>query len=286
MPEADPVGPHRVVPFLPERNATLDTLRWAKRRLQIPVLLEIDVTSARRAIRAFRNRTGHGLSLTAWVVTCVARAAAEHPRVHAVRWGKRSLVVFGDVDVAVLVERTVGKGSRRETLPMPTVIRRANEKGPSEIHEEIRRAQAAEVSPGSSSLQRVAPPGLQALFFRLPAWLRDALFWRWLLRSPMRIKRTMGTVVVSAAGMTAPGTLSWGVPLSIHPLAIAVGGITQRHSEGGKTDMLALTVAFDHAVTDGAPVGRFIRRLTELLTRVEELEAADSTSRPDRSPEK
>lgn len=100
MRDPDSVGPYRVIPFLPERNATLDTLRWAKRRLQIPVLLEIDVTSARKAIRSFRSRTGQGLSFTAWVVTCVARAAAEHPRVHAVRQGRRRLVVFGEVDVA------------------------------------------------------------------------------------------------------------------------------------------------------------------------------------------
>lgn len=269
MSDSDPVVPFTVVPFLPERNATLDTLRWAKRRLQIPVLLEIDVTAARSAIRAFRSRSGKGLSFTAWVVTCVARAAAEHPRVHAVRRGRRRLVVFREVDVTVLVERAVGEDSERETLPMPVVIRRANEKAPSDIHEEIRRAQSAQITPGSSSIEGTAPSWLQAVFFRLPAWLRDALFWRWLLRSPARIKRTMGTVAVSAAGMAAPGILSWGVPLSIHPLAIAVGGVSQRPADGGKVDILALTVVFDHAVTDGAPVGRFIHRLTELMTRAE-----------------
>ena len=35
--------------------------------------------------------------------------------------------------------------------------------------------------------------------------------------------------------------------------------------------MLALTVVFDHAVTDGAPVGRFVRRLHELMARGEGL---------------
>jgi len=269
--KADPVGPFRVVPFRPERNATLDTLRWARKRLQVPILLELDVTSAREAIRGFRNKTGKGLSLTAWVVSCVARAAAEHPRVHAVRRGSRKLVLFEEVDVAVLVERSVGDGSWRETMPMPFVVRKAHEKHPSEIHDEIRDAQQAEVSRGSASIEGSGKAWVQSLFFHLPGWLRDALFWRWLLGSPVRIKRTMGTVVVTAVGMAAPGVLSWGVPLSIHPLAVGVGGIAQRDSGGGRADVLALTVVFDHAVTDGAPVARFIHRLSELLTCPEDL---------------
>lgn len=264
-------GAYRILPFRPERNATLDTLRWARKRLQIPTLLEVDVTAARRAIREFRRSTGKGLSFTAWVVGCVARAAAEHPRVHSIRRGTRELIVFGEVDVAVLVERAIGGGEDAETLPMPVVIRKADRKSPTEIHEEIRRAKEAHVSAGSASIERAPPPWLQSLFFRSPAWLRDLVFWRWLLRSPTRIKRTMGTVVVTAAGMATPGVLAWGIPMSLHPLAVGVGGIVRRSTASGTTDVLALTVVFDHAVVDGAPVGRFVHRLHELMTRAEGL---------------
>lgn len=264
--------PHRVVPFRPERNATLDTLRWARKRAHVPSLLEVDVTAARRAIRERRRATGQGLSFTAWVVACVARAASEHPRVHALRRGRRALVLFEEVDVAVLVERRVGAEDERETLPMPTVIRSADRKSPTEIHEEIRRAQEADVDAGSASIERDVPAWLQTLFFRMPAWVRDLVFWRWLMRSPIRIKRTMGTVVVTAAGMATPGVLAWGIPASMHPLAVGVGGIAQRPTKDGVADMLALTVVFDHAVVDGAPVGRFVHRLCALLTAAEGLD--------------
>jgi pyruvate/2-oxoglutarate dehydrogenase complex dihydrolipoamide acyltransferase (E2) component len=278
----DPFAAHEIIPFQPGRNATIDTLRWARKRFAIPTLLEVDVTAARGAIRAFRSRTGQGLSFTAWVVSCVARAAAEHPRVHAVRQGRRRLVVFRDVDVAVLVERATGEEGRTETLPMPVVIRKANEKGPAEIHDELRNAQRADVQSGAVALGDAAAPRLQSLFFRLPSWLRDLVFWRWLLRSPSRIKRTMGTVVVTSVGMAAPGVLAWGIPSGIHPLAIGVGGIARRDVGASRSEVLALTVVFDHAVTDGAPVGRFIHRLCELLTRAEGLaEEGDDAPSPD-----
>jgi pyruvate/2-oxoglutarate dehydrogenase complex dihydrolipoamide acyltransferase (E2) component len=265
------LGPHDIVPFHPGRNATIDTLRWARKRLAIPSLLEIDVTTARQAIRAFRRRTGSGLSFTAWVVGCVARAAAEHPRVHAIRYGRRKLVVFHEVDVAVLVERAAGGEGSSETLPMPVVIRGASEKSPSEIHEELQRARSVVVPDGAASIDRAAPPWLQSLFFRLPPWLRDLVFWRWLFRNPGRMKRTMGTVVVTSVGMATPGVLAWGIPSSVHPLAVAVGGIARRGVGSDTAEILALTVVFDHAVTDGAPVGRFIHRLQELITRADGL---------------
>lgn len=274
MPRADTVGPHHVVPFRPERNATLDSLRWARKRPHVPTLLEVDVTAARAALRQLREH-GTAPGFTAWVVYCVARAAAEHPRVHALRKGRRRLVVFEEVDITVLVERTIGDADGQETLPMPVVVRAADRKTPSEIHQELRRARDADVRPGAAALDDAVSPRLQALFFRLPRPLRDLLFWRWLLRSPTRMKATMGTVAVTSVGMTVPGVMAWGIPLSLHPLAVAVGGIAERHTATGTREALALSVVFDHAITDGAPVGRFIHRLNQLMTAPAGLDPAD-----------
>ncbi len=75
----------------------------------------------------------------------------------------------------------------------------------------------------------------------------------------------MRTVVVAATGMASPGLLAQGIPSGLHPLAIEVGGMARRPSPEGDREMLALTVVFDHAVTDGAPVDRFVRRLHALM---------------------
>jgi pyruvate/2-oxoglutarate dehydrogenase complex dihydrolipoamide acyltransferase (E2) component len=261
------IGDTELIPFRLERTATIDIVRWARRRAAIPVLLEVDVTDARAAIRGTRRESGRALSFTAWVVSCVARAAAEHPRVHALRQGRREIMLFRDVDVAVAVERSLGGNGDGETVPMPVVIRNANDKTPMEISDEIRRAQEVHVPAGAASIEHRSRSWLQTAFFRtLPAWLRDLLFWRWLFGSAERIKRTMGTVMVTSAGMTAPGVLAWGIPLSVHPLAVSIGGIARRATAEGEREILALTLVFDHAVTDGAPFGRFVRRLHALMT--------------------
>lgn len=271
------VGEYRLVRFPPERNATLDWLRLARSRPQIPILLEVDVTEARSAVRGFRCRPGRQLGFTAYVVSCVARAAAEHPRVHSIRWGRRRVAIFDEVDVSVLVEKGIESSDASETLPMPFVVRDAARKRPDQIDDEIRRAQRSEVDSGSASIEYAGSGALQSLFFRLPRPVRD-LFWWWLLRSPERIKRIMGTVVVTATGMASPGLLAWGIPSGLHPLAIGVGGIARRSTPDGDREILALTVVFDHGVTDGAPVGRFIRRLSELLGGAAGLEAAAEES--------
>ena len=57
--------------------------------------------------------------------------------------------------------------------------------------------------------------------------------------------------------------------MGIHPLVIALGGIARKPGiVGDKVEVreyLGMTVLFDHDVTDGAPVARFVQRLRELI---------------------
>lgn len=99
--------------------------------------------------------------------------------------------------------------------------------------------------------------------------MRDWLFWQPLFRDPFRIKRKMGTVSVTALGIVGQNGMSWGIPIGIHPLIVAVGAIAKRpgvvDEQIAIREYVGLTILFDHDVTDGAPVARFIRRLQELM---------------------
>jgi pyruvate/2-oxoglutarate dehydrogenase complex dihydrolipoamide acyltransferase (E2) component len=278
MPLANTAGAYDEHRFPPQRTATIDTLRWGSKRHHIPLLVEVDVTAARTAIRRQKETTGEGVSFTGWVIACLGRAVSEHPHIHALRQGRRKVILFHDVDVAIVVERTVNATGPNKTLPMPYIIRRANAKNVAAIHAEIRAAQHAPVAAGETQIGGSQSAAALRLFNALPQFARDLIIWRRLQRDPFYMKRMMGTVGVTSIGIGAHGGhggIGWGIPLGIHPLVVAVGSISPRAVVVGEQvvarEHLGLTVLFDHDVTDGAPVARFLARLQELMAAVDGL---------------
>lgn len=270
MKPRDLIGSFEETDFSRWRNPTVDTMAWGRQRHHIPFLLEIDVTGARKAIHEQKMETGQRISFTAWVIKCIAQAISEHKYVHALRKGKNRLIMFDDVDVAIVIERASGAG---ETLPKPYIIRKANEKTVVDIQTEIRAAQESPVPLEEVQVGSLRLAWVTQLFTMMPQFLRNLVFWQPILHNPFLLKRTMGTVSVSSLTsfglMGDQGSMSWGIPTGIQPLLIAVGGIVKRpgimHEQIVIREYLGLTVVFDHDVTDGAPVARFIRRLQELM---------------------
>jgi hypothetical protein len=122
-----------------------------------------------------------------------------------------------------------------------------------EIHEEIATFQTAHEDSRESAFIE--------WFVRLPGFLRRT-FLRILFRSPRLIKDLYGTVLVSNVGMFGKGS-GWGIPVPNHSLQLTLGvvadkpGAVERRVE--IRQYLSLTVSFDHAVVDGAPVARSLR---------------------------
>src|SRR5512137_671875 len=72
----------------------------------IHLITEADITEQRRLIAGYRERTGERLSLTGYVVACLARTFEAFPRLNAFRTGRR-LIVLDDVTISVLFEREI-----------------------------------------------------------------------------------------------------------------------------------------------------------------------------------
>lgn len=269
MQPSDLIGSFEQREFPAFRNPTIDTLVLGRNRHHIPILLEIDVTKARNAIGDRQVKTGQRISFTGWVIKCLAQAISEHKFVHALRKGNKQLVIFDDVDVNVVIERAVGQLGAGDTLPMPYIIRKANEKNVAEIHAEIRAAQRSPVDLGEVQIGARRAAWMTKIGTMLPRFMRNLFFWKPLFRNPFRVKQLMGTVSVTSLGMAGQDGLSWGIPIGIHPLLVAVGAISKRPGIVGEQivirEYVGLTVLFDHDVTDGAPVARFIRRLQALM---------------------
>ncbi|RDE17590.1 MAG: hypothetical protein C4K49_02000 [Candidatus Thorarchaeota archaeon] len=222
-------------------------------------LVEVDVTKARRFISENEAKTGEKLSFTAWVTKCVAQAVSEHKEVQAFKKGKKKLIVFDDVDVGLIIERQME--SVRAAIPY--TVRKANEKSFRQIHDEIRRAQSPSAPVGFGE----ELPRSVRVFLRLPGLLRKPFWWK-INSDPFMKKRFLGTVAVTAVGMFGRGG-GWAIPVGLHPVVFALGGIASRPRDLANTadigEYLSMTVMFDEEVSLGAPATRFTARLLELM---------------------
>jgi len=131
----DKIGSYEVKPFSKARQDIVVVSQEGKRRLNIHALLEVDVTDARKTIKARKGTVD--ISFTGWIVRCVSQAAFEYRQLNSYRLGRKKIVSFEDVDVPIPIEREVD-GEQR---PLAYIIRKANKKTVEEITKEIRLVQ-------------------------------------------------------------------------------------------------------------------------------------------------
>lgn len=254
--------PYHVVDLPAGRRVWLNTLDMSWPAHAIYGLLEVDVTLPRRFIAEHKACTGETLSFTGYLTFCLARAVDDDKAVQAYLKGRKQLVIFDDVDVALMIEGKIGE----KRALMGHVIRRANHLTYQEIHQEIRSVQSTPVPPGRG----------------MPSWYRSAMLLPWplsglvkaLLVMVMRRDPTIpvsmaGTISISSVGMFGGDRSGWGISPTPQPLALLVGGTAWKPAivEGRvePREVLNLTVMFNHDVIDGAPATRFTRRLVELI---------------------
>lgn len=258
---------YRKEPIPKSRKLIIESCELAQHKHKMIGLFEADVTDARRTLSTYKAQAGESISFTGWIAACVGKAVEEHKQVHAIKIGKHFLI-FDDVNIAILIE-TVIEG---KAFPINYILTAANRKNVMEINHEIRQAQKKREEEFTETSENKSIK----LLLSLPKFFRDLLFWRKARKDPSFIHKKMGTVSVTSVGMfgTSGG---WAIPLSMYPLTIAVGGISQKpgfvQERVEKREYLSLTVTLDHDVVDGAPATRFIARLVELLEDGDGLDA-------------
>jgi pyruvate/2-oxoglutarate dehydrogenase complex dihydrolipoamide acyltransferase (E2) component len=235
-----------VLRFPSSRRAVTAAVRAGRRIMPMHGLLEVDVTEARRLLATAEPP----LSMTAFVVAMVARAAAAHPEVHAYRDWRGRLVRHRHVDVQTLVEVPTDQGP----FGLVHVVRDADVRDVANVSAELRGVKAdLMTTPTGRALQRFA-----ALAGRVPG-LFPAMYA--VMSRSVRARELTGTVQVTAVGMFAGGGGFAIAPPTLASVVVVVGGISLRPWAVGADvvvrDVLDLTVTVDHDVVDGAPATRF-----------------------------
>jgi pyruvate/2-oxoglutarate dehydrogenase complex dihydrolipoamide acyltransferase (E2) component len=247
---------YTTVPFPRMRRLMITFGRLTRHKHIIRGLVEMDVTLPRQSLREHKARTGETLSFTAFLAACVGQAVARNKEVHAYRNWRGQLVLFDDVDIAIMVERDL----QGKKLPLTHIVRGANHRTVRAIHEEIRAVQAQPM--------RGREVKASQWVTLLPVFAMQTVMW-FLLKSPRLIKKYLGTVGVTSIGMFG-NRGGWGIGLpNLHTLSMVIGGIAERPAlVDGKVEVheyLSVTLNFDHDLIDGAPAARFAQQLMDLI---------------------
>lgn len=201
---------------------------------------EIDITkllAARKTILAREEELGSRVSLLAFQVRAVALACRHVPICNATV-GDNAITVWENVNIGIAVALP-GKGEYDSGLVVP-VLRNADAKGILEIDKEI-KALVSRARAGDLTAKDMAD----------------------------------GTITLSSTSGFAPGV--WGVstPLLNLPQVVNIqpGSMLEKPVViDGKVEvrsMLPCGLSFDHRAADGAPIGRFVQKLIDLLAHPE-----------------
>ena len=184
--------------FPSSRRLVTGAVRAGRRIVPMHGLFDADITAARQLL----GLHDPPLSLTAFVVASVARAAAAHPQVHAYRDWRGRLLEHRHVDVQTLIEIPTRQGS----FGLVHVVRDADIRDVADISAELRSVKSEPASTRSGRvLNTLAPvPG------RVPGLYR--LMYAAMSRSRV-VHLATGTVQVTAVGMFGGG----GGSPSLHP---------------------------------------------------------------------
>ena len=126
---------YKSLPLSINRRAVIASASVTKEKNTIHSFTDIDITEPRRLIKEHFENTGEKLSLTAYIVSCLAQTLKDHPQFNSFIKGRR-LITLDDVTISVLIERDING----EKVPEPIGIKKTHEKSLFQIHTEIRDA--------------------------------------------------------------------------------------------------------------------------------------------------
>ncbi|MBI5402773.1 MAG: 2-oxo acid dehydrogenase subunit E2 [Ignavibacteriae bacterium] len=243
------------------RIATFDVYQMGLQKHHVAALLEFDVTESRSELRELK-RSGKKISFNAFLIKAISKAVELHPEAAGYIYSKKKLMLFKDVNISFIVEKTIGG----KKVPMPVVIEKSNEKTAEDITREIEDAKNYELTEKDIILNKKSQAN-EKIYYRLPKFLR-IMFWRYMLSHPKFAYEKMGNVIVTSLG--AAGKINgWFVHKSVHPLSFGIGSVLKKpvviKDEIKIREILNMTILIDHDPIDGAPMVRFIGDLTDYI---------------------
>ncbi|MEI6090892.1 MAG: 2-oxo acid dehydrogenase subunit E2 [bacterium] len=236
------------------RRAVIASASVTKEKNTIHSFSEVDITEPRRLMKEHYEKTGDKLSMTAYIVTCLAQVLKDYPQMNSFIKGSK-LILLDDVTINVLIEREIVG----EKVPEPIGITKTQTKNIFEIQSEIRNAKSQQSdklgSLSGTTWFRFIPTFLMKTFIRLAD-------------KNITMAKRYGKVCVTAVGMFSKEAI-WFIPHGTATVLITVGSISEKvvqiDGDFVNHEHFCLTASFDHDIVDGAPASRFMNQFIETV---------------------
>jgi len=245
---------YKALPVTANRLMVKASATIGRRKNTIHAIVDVDISVPRNLMQNHFVLTGEKLSLTAYIVACLAKTIKENPYMNSFNKGRKH-IILDDVTVSVLIEREI----HDEKVPEPIGIQKAQAKSYRQIHEEIRAAQNKK----GDRLGSLSGMGWMRFIpvFLLRTFIHFA-------DKNISMAKRYGKVSVTAVGMFSKEAV-WFIPLGGATVLVTVGGICENliliDNKVESREHLCLTVSFDHNIIDGAPAARFMKAFLECI---------------------
>ncbi len=257
----------KIKEFPKSRIATVDVCAIGLQKHHIAAMIEIDVSGSREKIKKYRDKT-HRISFTAWLIKAISRTIKDYEQAAAYLKGKRKVMIFNDINVSMVVEKSING----QKVPIPLIIEKANERSMESITQQISDARDKVLTDKDIVLHNRSSQ-LERIYYTLPGFIRR-FFWRYLLRNPRLAFNKMGNVAITSIGMMG-NVKGWFIPTSVHPICFGISSISKKpvvvDDKIEIREVLNMTILLDHDVIDGAPMARFINDLSDNIEKGIEL---------------
>lgn len=243
--------------FPKSRIATIDVCAIGLKKHHVAALIEVDVTGSRNKVKE-RKKKKETVSFYAWLIKAISVSMKDHDGVAAYLKSKRSIMVFNDINVSIVVEKVMNDTK----VPIPLIIHKANERTIEDITLQIHEAKEQILGDKDIVLLN-KPKQTEQIYYLLPGFVRR-MFWRYVIMHPEFAFRKMGNVAITSVGGLGRVN-AWFIPISVHPVCFGIGDIIKKpvviDDKIEIREMLNMSVLLDHDVVDGMEMARFIKKL-------------------------
>ncbi len=286
MTDQNPSGGFTVTPWPVLRNSIVHTLENARPNT-VYGSTQIDFTESYERILEVRRATRTAVSIHAYVLGCVAKAASEFPMLRSHRQGKK-LIRFETVDVGTIIDQ-FATDAMRTRLPVLYIVRDADRKRMAEINWEIRSASRRDL--GKDPMMKY-----RRRLSRLPQLVQKVIFRR-LMNDPWKHRQVFGTFGFTSIQSPGYNHPAHAMVTNICNGTVAMGNLHRSFLPDNQglpvlRQVLDISGAFDHDYVDGMVIMGFAKLAERLISgcygldddfirETRELAAAEKASRRD-----